>query len=739
MGIDVVTLALSKKYTQDSLDGVGALKGSPCTIKTTSFDEDGNTVVTFAWTDTDGVEHTQNATINKGAKGDTGDQGLKGDTGEQGPKGDKGDKGDQGLQGIQGEAGPQGEAGKDGYSPTANVTKTGNKSTITITDKNGTTTAEVLDGAGGSSALSDLTDTTITTPASGQVLKYNGTNWTNQSESTVAHSFTSSSAHPDVEIIEMGSSALRSGHILKYNGSKWVNEKLQVNSLSNMFVNNPIPGQRLRYNGTNWVNADNRLDSTDYKDVSISNPANGQVLQYNSISQKWENASNIVTEFNTELSDTKAPSEKLVKESLDNKVSSETIKNIVSCTKDEYDAMETHSEDTLYNITDDESEVNYFDSSNIIDDIDTLSEVDLENKNKVLSEYGLRKSYTNNAVFYIDYQNGSDENDGFTPDSPRKTINQQYLRTARPCASRYVLYIMSDYPEKVSLSTVDASLNLYGYNKDSATPTAPPAGERPTLSALWDINSAIRANIYYLNIVSNTADSGTVIKIGATAHVFFRYCDVSSIYTGSSNKYAIWFERCGAVAINSCTFTGKQNTRSNIAVAANSCGNVYIGNSNTFTNWYVGIQSSEPSIVSLSGELNNIFTDVMYPSSAAVLFNVKGKFKGSSQSAWSAIKTATGNTPITFNNYTMVETFVEFIVDNKSIIKIIPYIANPATGATKTYCVSENGIDIEFTLSSSSTISRSAISEDNYTYTLTKADQNGTDIIDSVTTNLSVR
>ena len=64
-------------------------------------------------------------------------QGPKGDTGEQGPKGDTGE---------QGPTGPKGDTGDDGYSPIATVTKLGTTSTITITDKNGTTTADVLDG-----------------------------------------------------------------------------------------------------------------------------------------------------------------------------------------------------------------------------------------------------------------------------------------------------------------------------------------------------------------------------------------------------------------------------------------------------------------------------------------------------------------------------------------------------------------------------------------------------------------
>ena len=74
----------------------------------------------------------------KGEKGDTGERGEKGETGqqgEQGPKGEKGEKGDAGV------------AGKDGFSPIANVVKDGSVITITITDKNGTTTVTLTEGA----------------------------------------------------------------------------------------------------------------------------------------------------------------------------------------------------------------------------------------------------------------------------------------------------------------------------------------------------------------------------------------------------------------------------------------------------------------------------------------------------------------------------------------------------------------------------------------------------------------
>lgn len=105
------------------------------------------------------VEHGFTGTVEewlaslKGETGDTGPagpQGIQGIQGIQGPKGDKGDKGDTGSQGVKGD---------DGYSPTAVVTKGWDKSTISITDKNGTTTAEVDNGISG--RVVSLTDTVL--------------------------------------------------------------------------------------------------------------------------------------------------------------------------------------------------------------------------------------------------------------------------------------------------------------------------------------------------------------------------------------------------------------------------------------------------------------------------------------------------------------------------------------------------------------------------------------------------
>lgn len=88
-------------------------------------------------------------------KGEAGPQGIpgeKGPKGDAGPQGLKGDTGPQGPQGIPGEKGADGAAGKDGgdgYSPEATVVPINGGAKIIIKDKNGTTSANVMNGAQG--------------------------------------------------------------------------------------------------------------------------------------------------------------------------------------------------------------------------------------------------------------------------------------------------------------------------------------------------------------------------------------------------------------------------------------------------------------------------------------------------------------------------------------------------------------------------------------------------------------
>lgn len=72
MALSLESLTLAKKYVDESLAGVGAIKGSPCEIKEEKFDNEGNTIITFYWVDKDNKEYTKDVIVNRGKKGDQG-------------------------------------------------------------------------------------------------------------------------------------------------------------------------------------------------------------------------------------------------------------------------------------------------------------------------------------------------------------------------------------------------------------------------------------------------------------------------------------------------------------------------------------------------------------------------------------------------------------------------------------------------------------------------------------------
>ena len=61
--------ALSRKYTQDTADALGAVKGAPCEIQSIVYDEEtGTTTITFSWTGTSGQVQTDTAVIHDGTQ-----------------------------------------------------------------------------------------------------------------------------------------------------------------------------------------------------------------------------------------------------------------------------------------------------------------------------------------------------------------------------------------------------------------------------------------------------------------------------------------------------------------------------------------------------------------------------------------------------------------------------------------------------------------------------------------------
>lgn len=130
-------------------------------IKEANIDIDVNKsgkVATVTTTNANGEHHS--VEIYDGADGEQGPQGIQGiqgPQGEQGVPGKDGVDGKDGKDGIDGKDGTNGTDGVDGYSPSARVDKVDNTATITIIDKNGTTTASISDGTNGTNGQDGYT------------------------------------------------------------------------------------------------------------------------------------------------------------------------------------------------------------------------------------------------------------------------------------------------------------------------------------------------------------------------------------------------------------------------------------------------------------------------------------------------------------------------------------------------------------------------------------------------------
>ena len=125
-----------------------------------------------------------------------------------------------------------------------------------------------LTGVSTTTTLAGLTDTTIGTPASGEVLYHNGSAWVDQALTT--------------NIVTEGSN-------LYYTDTR-VDTRIAstpINSLSDVDVSGATNGQVLKYNAslTQWEPQDDAgmltVALTDISDVTITLPTSGQVLKYN--------------------------------------------------------------------------------------------------------------------------------------------------------------------------------------------------------------------------------------------------------------------------------------------------------------------------------------------------------------------------------------------------------------------------------------------------------------------------
>lgn len=212
---DTEIIGLLKTYVKQTLVGMGALKGAPCTVQGTVDQGDGTQILTLKWTDDNGVAHTTDISL---------------------------------------------------PSAIFKIVSPTNGQTIRY---NGTSGKWENSNVSFSADLGDLDDVVITSATNGQVLTYDAANnrWVNADGSTVA-------AIGDLTDVTI--TTVQNGQILVYNttSQKWENKTINIDDLGNVSITSATDGQILIYNGTSGKWENKALD-IDAEDVDYDNTLSG--------------------------------------------------------------------------------------------------------------------------------------------------------------------------------------------------------------------------------------------------------------------------------------------------------------------------------------------------------------------------------------------------------------------------------------------------------------------------------
>jgi hypothetical protein len=158
-------------------------------------------------------------------------------------------------------------------------------------------------GGGSATTLDELTDVVITgTPTTGQVLKYNGTNWVNGTDNVGGGEGGATVLDELTDVVITGTPT--TGQVLKYDGTNWINDTdsggaTTLDELTDVIITGtPTENDVLQYDGTDWINGPVSLSLGNLDDVNVlGTESTGQFLRYSEISSSWENQSAAIDEL----------------------------------------------------------------------------------------------------------------------------------------------------------------------------------------------------------------------------------------------------------------------------------------------------------------------------------------------------------------------------------------------------------------------------------------------------------
>ena len=168
--------------------------------------------------------------------------------------------------------------------------------------------------------LNDLVDVTAAGATNSQIIKYNGTEWVLDTD-IVSTSFSIITASPTGNGSLSYNNANGTFTFTPANLGLYRLNTATLNDIPGVTISNPVNTHVLQYNGSVWTNQPltGISDINDIGNVFINNPQNDQVLKYDSTNNRWTNATDAGgTQINTlndigNVSDTNTQNGQLLK------------------------------------------------------------------------------------------------------------------------------------------------------------------------------------------------------------------------------------------------------------------------------------------------------------------------------------------------------------------------------------------------------------------------------------------
>ena len=168
--------------------------------------------------------------------------------------------------------------------------------------------------------LNDLVDVTASGATNSQIIKYNGTEWVLDTD-IVSTSFSIVTASPGTTPSLTYNNSNGTFTYTPPDLSPYRLKTETLNDIPGVTISNPVNTHVLQYNGSVWTNQPltGISDINDIGNVFINNPQNDQVLKYDSTNNRWTNATDAGgTQINTindigNVSDTNTQNGQLLK------------------------------------------------------------------------------------------------------------------------------------------------------------------------------------------------------------------------------------------------------------------------------------------------------------------------------------------------------------------------------------------------------------------------------------------